>query len=564
MFVRVKRAAGSDKLRIQIVESIREGDRVRQRVLRHVGTADSEAQLRQLKQLGQTILEELRQARTPQQHLFSPEHYAELFQQSRQAAARPAPFGVDLSQCREEARVSVGLREAIGELYRRLGWGRLLGARHASGNRIVQELVLARIAQPQSKRSTVRALAEHGDVRLNLEYVYRTLDLLDEAVIERIQQDSLEAARRLHPEPLSVIFYDTTTLAFASEQDDALRRKGYSKDGKPHRVQVLFALLVTPEGIPVGYRLLPGDTYEGTTLIAAMEELRGRHPGVRFTVVADAGLINRTNEAALREHQIPYILGARLKASPKAIKEKVLEAEGFRPWPVDSGLADLPVDRYRCLQTDGARLVVTYSQRRARKDARERERHLEKLRKQLQKNGQSAAVSRHGYARFLDFPEGRVTINAAKVAEAVRWDGLHGIKAWGLEGSEPPRLVGEYRRLWEIEACFRANKHDLKIRPVFHWKAERVRAHIAICYMAFCCLQNLRHRLAVQGRPMSPARIQRALNGLQFSILTAKGKQQYALPSRATADARQIYRLLGLKWNEAPFPIVGRPPGVKS
>lgn len=561
MFIRTKRAANRDILRVQIVESFREGDKVRQRVIRHVGTADSEAQLRQLKQLGQTIIEELRQAQSPQQHLFPPERYAELFQQSRRAAQDPDPFGLDLSRCREEARVSVGIREAMGEMYRQLGWGRLLGARHLSGNRIVQELVLARIAQPQSKRSTVHALAEHGDVRLNLEYVYRTMDLLDETLIARIQKDSLEAAQTLYPEPLRVIFYDTTTLAFASEQDDALRSKGYSKDGKPHRVQVLFALLVTPDGIPVGYRLLPGKTYEGNTLIPALEELREHYPGVQFTVVADAGLLNQSNEAALREHQVPYILGARLKASPKALRERILDANGFQPW---SGTDELPVDRYRCLETDGARLVVTYSQKRARKDARERQRRVEKLRAQLEKNGQSAAVSRQGYARFLDFPEGQVAINEAKVAAAARWDGLHGIKAWGLAESDPQRLVREYRRLWEIEACFRINKHDLKVRPVFHWKPDRVRAHLAICYMAFCCLQHLRHRLAVQAHPMSPARIQRALNGLQFSILSGQGtRTQYALPSRATSDARRIYRLLGLKWNEVPFPITPRPPRAK-
>ena len=80
-------------------------------------------------------------------------------------------------------------------------------------------------------------------------------------------------------------------------------------------------------------------------------------------------------------------------------------------------------------------------------------------------------------------------------------------------------MVRRYRRLWEIEACFRTNKHDLKIRPIYHWKPTRVRAHIAICYMAFCCVQHVRYRLRLLGHEMSADVIRRELNALQVSIL---------------------------------------------
>ncbi len=74
-----------------------------------------------------------------------------------------------------------------------------------------------------------------------------------------------------------------------------MRVKGYSKDGKSHRVQVVFALLVTPEGLPMGYELFPGNTYEGNTRVAALDRLERRHPGASFTVVADAAMINKAN-----------------------------------------------------------------------------------------------------------------------------------------------------------------------------------------------------------------------------------------------------------------------------
>ena len=132
--------------------------------------------------------------------------------------------------------------------------------------------------------------------------------------------------------------------------------------------------------------------------------------------------------------------------------------------------------------------------------------------------------------------------------------GLRGVVAWGCGQDDPRDLVIQYRRLAEIEARFRANRHDLRIRPVLHWNARRVRAHIAIRYMAFRCLQHARHRLAAQGHRMGPDRIRRALNGLRIGILhETRGSRTFGPPSAASADARRIYRALGLNWNRAPF-----------
>ena len=365
----------------------------------------------------------------------------------------------------------------------------------------------------------------------------------------------------------------------STDVDPGIRYKGYSKDGKPHRVQVMLALLVNADGIPMGYELFPGNTVEITTLVTAIEQLQKNHPGVRFTLVADAGLISQDNEALLRARNIPYLLGARLKAQSATIKQWLLDEDGWLPWEGETkerpnqanqqNQSNPPkrVERYKVCTVDPdkdpdrgqgkdqdktkkARLIVTHCDRRARKQ------QIARLTKRLEHNGSPASLSQRGSARFLSFPHGQVQLNEAKIAEAQRWDGLHGIKAWGLDDLDPQSLIRQYRRRWEIEACFRTNKHDLKIRPVFHWKPRRIRAHIAICYMAFCCLQHLRHRLAIRGTPMSPDAIRRALNSLQFSLLVHQptGKQ-FAMPSKTTAEATRIYRCLGLTWNESPFAV---------
>ena len=612
MFIRTK-TTPYGKTRVQIVKSVRSGAQVTQRVVRHVGTADSDEQLRQLRVLGRTIIEELNQAASPQQSLLTPKQHAELYEHSRAAlleakqARKPVSFGADVSHCRELARVGAGVREAMSELIRQLGWDQLLGARRHSGHQILRELILGRLSQPLSKRATVRDLKEHDEVPLNLDYVYQTMDHLDDGLIGKIKKQSLEAAQTLYDEPISVVFYDTTTLAFASEREDdqadedpreekpkdksadnrstdvdpGIRYKGYSKDGKPHRVQVMLALLVNPDGIPMGYERFPGNTVEITTLVTAIEQLQKNHPGVRFTLVADAGLISAKNEALLRARNIPYLMGARLKAQKAPVKDWILDEDGWLPWETP-GTSNPParankkkaVEHYKVRTVDPvkdkenpdkdnktkkARLIVTHSDRRARKDARLRDQQIARLTKRLEKNTRPAALSQRGSARFLSFPDGQVQLNETKINEAARWDGLHGLKAWGLDDQDPKSLIRQYRRRWEIEACFRTNKHDLKIRPIFHWKPRRIRAHLAICYMAFCCLQHLRHRLAIRGTAMSPDQIRRALNGLQFSLLEHnKTRRQFAMPSKTTAEARRIYRCLGLKWNEVPFPVPRR------
>ena len=143
--------------------------------------------------------------------------------------------------------------------------------------------MFARIAEPLSKRATLRELAKHGDLEmpLNLDMDYRCMDLIDDEKIEELRDKALQSAKDLLQGPLTAIFHDTTAPRFESERADELRIKGFSKNGKHRRVQVVFALLATPEGLPVGYELFPGSTYEGSTLVDALGALEKRHGDAR-------------------------------------------------------------------------------------------------------------------------------------------------------------------------------------------------------------------------------------------------------------------------------------------
>ena len=300
-----------------------------------------------------------------------------------------------------------------------------------------------------------------------------------------------------------------------------------------------------------------------------MDCLRRRYSGIDFTVVADTAMINKKNEKALQERKIPYVLWARLNNLPSPLAKKVLSEQEF--CSLGRSECSSNIAHYCCLKMELGRnvisseeekgkylqLVITHSPKRARKDKHDRQRKLDKLRKKLANSKQPASLDSGGNAHYLDIPKGQVQLSEAKIKRMAQWDGLRGIVTWGCEEMDARNLVIQYRQLATIESCFRINKHDLKIRPVFHWKELCVRLHLAICYMAFCCVQHLRYRLQARGCAMSAKRIQTALNKMQISLLRdTKNGGLYGMPSQIGSDAHKICQVVGLQWNPIPFRVL--------
>ena len=179
--------------------------------------------------------------------------------------------------------------------------------------------------------------------------------------------------------------------------------------------------------------------------------------------------------------------------------------------------------------------MVSHSPKRARKEARDRQRAVRRLLKQLNKSAQPKSLVPRGAARFVRMQgAGRWEIDPDKIADAARWDGLRGVVT-NLRGVSLGELFERYRGLWQVEESFRITKHDLKVRPIYHWTPRRVRAHLAIAFMAFACVRHLAYRVQLQKkRRLSPAVIRDALLNRQCSVLrhTRTGKR-YVIPSSA-------------------------------
>lgn len=551
MFVRIKKSA-SRQTAVQLVEGYRDvvTGRVKQRVVRHIGYGSTDEEVARLKELGQHLKQEIMSSVQPS--LFGPES---LPIQPKTDKASIEDYKVeDMRKLRTHEQVMTGIHEVYGYQFDKLGFGSILShpSRKLHSQKVIRDIVLARIANPDSKRASVRFLSEQCGIRLNLDSVYNAMDYIDDNAIERIQGKALGAAQNLFQEKIDVLFYDATTLYFESFTEDELRAKGFSKDRKSQEVQILLSIFVTQKGIPIGYDLFPGSTYEGHTLLSALDKLKHRFIVDKVVFVADSGMLQEENIAMLEKHGYQYIVGARLKNMSKRVQCQILSQDGR------TSLAEGDDEQLQGKVIDlgkGKSLVVTHSSKCARKDAHDRESALAKLESALNK-GKSvkSMLSNSGYKKYMLLEgESSIGIDQEKIAEAQKWDGVHGLVT-NMASIDMVEVVSHYRGLWQVEETFRVSKHDLKVRPIYHWTERRIKAHIALCFMALVCVRHMEYRMLLSNKKMSPRRIKEALTTVGMTtLIQIEDKRKFAIPFNPSDDARAIYKANNLSLSTTPF-----------
>ena len=549
MFVRVKSTPNSPRQSVQIVSSVRVGDKVKQKIVRYIGIAMDDDELVRLKELAEVVKAKIEAQHQPS--LFPPETVAKQMIEAKAAKASKATLNVDLRQMVEEQRVVLGIHEVYGEVYRQLSFDTLLSQRrYRASHEALFHCVMARIANPKSKRGSVQHLEQDFGVSLSLEKVYRMMDQLDDNTISRLQTMTCEGTRSLLPGALDVLFFDCTTLYFESFKEDELKQNGYSKDCKFNQPQVLLALLVTREGLPVGYEVFPGATFEGHSLISVLKTMQARYDVRKMIFVADRGMLNEDNLHALDEAGAYYIVGAKLKQLPSALQTKVLDKSAYQA--LDKGASSAAE-----LTHKKRRLIVSHCPKRADKDQHDRQKSVDRLIKKIGKSqNPKSLLNNYGYKKFLIIKgKTSLSINQDKIAAESRWDGLHGVIT-NLPDTPHQEVLSHYRGLWQVEESFRITKHDLKVRPIYHWTPSRVRAHIAISFMAFACIRQLMYRIKLQHKALSPEVIRNALIHVQHSVLKHKRtNKRYVIPSTIDPQAKKIYAVMGLKATTTAYPL---------
>lgn len=382
----------------------------------------------------------------------------------------------------------VGGELLLGAVFDQIGF-------NAIKDELFRVLVLSRLLYPASKLKTTDWLSKYQYTDIDVERIYRYLDKLNNTQKEAIQQISFNHTLQVLGGFIQMVFYDVTTIYFEAESEDELRKTGFSKDGKHRNPQIVLGLLVSTGGYPLAYEIFEGNKFEGHTMLPVIEQFKEKYKVEKLVVVADAGLLSKDNVTQLQQKGYEYILGAKIKTESEQIKEKILQLD------LKNGTTTV-IDK-----DEHTRLIISYSDARARKDAYNRQRGIEKLNKQIQSGKLTKAqINNRGYNKFLEM-EGSVHIelNQDKIEADKKWDGLKGyLTNTSLSNDE---VLDNYKHLWRIEKAFRVQKTDLKIRPIYHRLQRRIEAHICISFVAYKVYKELERQLIEKQSSLSPEKV---------------------------------------------------------
>jgi len=375
---------------------------------------------------------------------------------------------------------------------------------------------LTHLLDPQSKLSAYK----HKNRYLNLPDVklhnmYRSLDILAENK-EKIEEELFYKKKDLFNLTLDVVFYDVTTFYFESVRKDSLRDFGFSKDNKLNEVQVVMGLLVDKDGMPVGYELFCGNTFEGKTLEASLLKLKERFNIDRIIVVADKGMNSKLNLKKISDMGFKYIISSRLKSLDKPTLEKVLSKQDY----VKAKDYYYKKIEYTNKNKDfeiKENLIVTYSDERAQMDKEKRQKLIDKAVKYADSPSLIKASNKRGGKKYISqIGSCSFSLDEESIAKDEAFDGYYAIQTNELD-LEPSKVINAYSQLWKIEESFRIMKTTMEVRPIFHWSETRIKGHFVICFLSFLLERALEFKLKEKNIEYSPCKIKEALNAMNYS-----------------------------------------------
>jgi Transposase DDE domain len=373
-----------------------------------------------------------------------------------------------------------------------------------------------------------------------------------------------------------VLLYDLTSTYFECDPPEVgLRRYGYSRDHRPDCVQVLIALIVTPEGFPLAYEVMAGNTSDNTTLEGFVERIERQYGQAQRIWVMDRGI---PTEAVLeklrsRERPVSYLVGTpkgRLSALERAFLEQ--------PW--EQAREQVQV---KLLDSEGELYILARSAGRVDKERGMRRRRLKRLVRRLdelqtQKLDRDQLLLKLGAAKKeagkvygliqIELPPKeqpaqlrsfRFRLDRAKLRQMRRREGHYLLRS-NLHQASPAKLWQFYIQLTEVEQAFKELKSDLAIRPIWHQKDERIEAHIFVAFLAYCLQVSLKARLKALAPGLTPRTVLEKLAGMQMvDVRLPTTDSRELLLSRHTepdADQRLLLAQLKLQLPRQPAPTI--------
>jgi transposase len=411
-------------------------------IIKHIGSGTTDEQIIALQEMARLFIADL----TKQSFLFED--------------GEPRQDAVLVSQCAYIGVYYTYFYDVLRAVQHQIGYGTAV-------DNLLNDLVVMRIFEPASKLRSIELMEAYFGIKHRRQRYYESArKWLD--IKEGVEKLTLVFARKQYNFNFSLLLY------FATFTEDELRRNGFSKDNKSQQPQIVVALMVTPEGFPVGYEVYAGNTFEGHTLIPSIKSFIKKHKIAHFTVVADAAMISADNVAALRAEKINYIVGARLGN----VAADLLST-------IDANLSRTDGSVIR-IKTDSGYLICSFSKKRYNKDKYEMQKQIDRAKLVM---GQPSKVRKIKYLKSAD---SKIELNEKLIEKTTK---LLGIKGYYTDIDETvadnATIINRYHDLYKIEQAFRVSKSDLQTRPIFHFKEEPIQLHMLVCFMALAVSKHI-------------------------------------------------------------------------
>jgi transposase len=362
-----------------------------------------------------------------------------------------------------------------------------------------------------------------------------------------------------------VLLYDLTSTYFESAPPGSGNRQyGYSRDKRPDCVQVVIALIVTPDGFPLAYEVMPGNTSDKTTLGDFLKKIENQYGKANRTWVMDRGIPTEEILQAMRNSDPPihYLVG-----TPKGRLNKLEKDFLQKPWQQVRDVVNV-----KRLSQDGELYIMARSEGRVSKERGIRRRRLKKLWNRL-KELQSQTLTRDnlllklGAAKKqagrvyslveINLPKPNESVNQETFTFSLRKNKLRTVRQRegcyllrsNLISQDPAKLWEYYIQLTEIEQVFKELKHDLSVRPIYHQTDKRIDAHIFVSFMAYCLLTTLKHRAKQKAPGLTPRSVIEKFSAMQMVDvhLPTTDQRLLILPRYTQPDPDQRLLLAQLK-----------------
>jgi transposase len=401
---------------------------------------------------------------------------------------------------------------------RKIGLETVIGSKPSRERDLIVALIVARIIHPGSKLATLNGLCkETAQSTLAEELalgaiepkeVYESLDWL----LERQSRIENKLARK-HLADGTLVLYDVSSSYYTGRTSSLIKR-GYSRDGKKSFPQIVYGLLCNRDGCPIAVEVFSGNTADPTTMASQIKKLRKRFSLQRVVLVGDRGMITsrRINEEFRDVEGLDWITALRSENIRKLATQKVIQPSLFD----EKDLAEITSDDF-----PDERLVVCRNPILAEHRASKRCELLQATEKELDKIVEAVArkkaplrgeakigvrvgriINKYKMAKHFELEIGQEQFTyqrcEAKIAEEAALDGLYVVRtSVDAEAFTTEETVRAYKSLSQVERAFRCMKTiDLAVRPIFHWKDDRIRAHVFLCMLAYYLEWHLRRDLA--------------------------------------------------------------------